>query len=120
MLALNPDSAQSGKIWLSYICFVVSKGYPRWITFYFNRLSCLTQTWFAGKVIVFDQHFCVIIVLLKSNQVARNKKIKNLKTFFQLVGYLYNSHYTNLLQINLFGLKKGFMDINPFSFTQYF
>jgi len=31
-----------------------------------------------------------------------------------VIGYVYNSHYTNLLQINLFGLKKGFMDINPF------
>jgi hypothetical protein len=45
---------------------------------------------------------------------------KNLKTFYFIPGYLYNSHYTNLLQINLFGLKKGFMDINPFSFMQIF
>lgn len=42
------------------------------------------------------------------------------KTFYFKLGYLYNSHYTNLLQINLFGLKKGFMDINPFSFMPVF
>ena len=28
------------------------------------------------------------------------------KTFYSIYGYLYNSHYTNLLQINLFGLKR--------------
>jgi len=52
--------------------------------------------------------------------MVKNILFKILKTFYFILGYLYNSHYTNLLQINLFGLKKGFMDINPFSFMRIF
>ena len=37
LIALKPDDAQIREIWLSYICFVVSKGYPRWIALTFSE-----------------------------------------------------------------------------------